>query len=270
MVIHTENGGVAAARNRGMDTATGEFIAFIDPDDWVHPQYFEILMHVQNRKDYDLTICSFRRPAEVEVFPDYALVQVAEKPLNLEEIYGIWSAKTYIWGKLYCKRLVEGKRFVEKTLIAEDAAFNALVLGNCEEVRAAFVQQPLYFYFDRPGSLAKSLIEPQTLALGEVLLAYAEGAVGLRGKRIYIQEALKRGLASRYGFSLRKEEKQNKLSSNRLIYRTVRELRRLPNVSLKEKTVYSVFAYLPFAYRLFRILDDPTLLRMERKLKKQT
>ena len=40
--------------------------------------------------------------------------------------------------------------------------------------------------------------------------------------------------------------------------------------SLKEKMIYSVFAYFPFAYRLFRILDDPTLLRMERKLKKQT
>lgn len=268
VVIHKENGGLSSARNSGMDVATGEYIAFIDSDDWIHPQYFEILMYVLKQKNSDLTICSFGKPKELEEFEFFKLEDIKSRELNLEGIYKVWDAKTYACGKLYRKGLIEGNRFIENVRIAEDAAFNALTFGKYEAVKASYIPLPLYSYFVRPGSLAGGLKEPQTLALGEILYSYADQVSGLRAKRIYIQEALKRGLSSRYGFSLRKEEEQNRQRSNRLVYKTVRELRQLPNVSLKEKVQYSVFAYLPVAYRLFRILDDPTLLTMERNIRR--
>jgi len=64
-VFHKENGGVSSARNLGLDNASGEWICFVDSDDWLEPGYFEVLQEID---------CS-----------DYELVQSGVKLLNLSE-----------------------------------------------------------------------------------------------------------------------------------------------------------------------------------------
>ncbi len=59
IVIDVPNGGVSKARNIGLDKASGEFIAFVDSDDWVHRQYFSMLIDVQRRFDSDVTACNY-------------------------------------------------------------------------------------------------------------------------------------------------------------------------------------------------------------------
>lgn len=269
VVIHRENGGLSAARNSGVDAATGDFVSFIDSDDWIHPQYFEILLHMQKKADYDLVICGFSRPTEVKPYKTYNLEELSGKELELEGIYQSWEAKTYAWGKLYSRELVEGSRFVEKIRIAEDAAFNALVLGKHDAVKAVSLSVPLYCYFDRPGSLTYMLKGKETLALGEILYQYAEDATTVRARRMYLLEALKRGLSARYFLPLQSEERDPVEKSGKLVRRGARELRRLPNVSVKEKLLYSAFDCLPSLYRLYRIVNDPTLLTLERSVRKE-
>lgn len=55
VVLDQPNGGVSAARNKGMDNASGSMIAFIDSDDFIHPQYFELLLIAIN--DADISCC---------------------------------------------------------------------------------------------------------------------------------------------------------------------------------------------------------------------
>ncbi len=58
-VIHKQNAGVSAARNDGMKAATGDFIAFIDSDDWIEPEMYENLLNKQQENDYDIVFCGF-------------------------------------------------------------------------------------------------------------------------------------------------------------------------------------------------------------------
>ena len=56
-VIHQENGGVSSARNAGLDAATGDYIAFVDSDDAIRPNYFETLYALLTEHQAELSIC---------------------------------------------------------------------------------------------------------------------------------------------------------------------------------------------------------------------
>ena len=59
-VVSKKNGGVASARNEGLKSAKGEYISYVDSDDWVEPNMLEILYNKAKENDYDLTQCDFK------------------------------------------------------------------------------------------------------------------------------------------------------------------------------------------------------------------
>ena len=58
-VIHKENGGVSSARNAALDAATGDFIGFVDSDDWIEPDMYESLMMRIDETGKDIAVCSY-------------------------------------------------------------------------------------------------------------------------------------------------------------------------------------------------------------------
>ena len=54
VVIHKENGGTSTARNAGLDAARGEYISFVDPDDWIEPNTYELALSAARETDADL------------------------------------------------------------------------------------------------------------------------------------------------------------------------------------------------------------------------
>ena len=58
-VIHKTNSGVSASRNEGLKIATGEFVAFVDSDDWIDETMYERLINKQQEQNYDLVFCKY-------------------------------------------------------------------------------------------------------------------------------------------------------------------------------------------------------------------
>lgn len=121
-VIHKPNGGVASARNAGLDVATGEWIGFVDPDDYIEPDMYEYLRSCAIEHDADLSVCGLRILVDgVQTGPwiaQYDEVKVLSREQAIE-MYLDRNMHDGCVNKLYRRELWEGLRFpVYK--IAED------------------------------------------------------------------------------------------------------------------------------------------------------
>lgn len=147
-VIHQNNGGLSAARNAGIDWvfaySNSEWITFIDSDDWVHPQLFQILYTMNLMNQTKISICGFQRTKE---FLGFLSPIVEENSVVTPEV--LWSNNrvnaTVAWGKLYDRNLFKNVRYPFQK-IHEDEYVTYQLLFSCPQV--SYTDNPLYFYYE--------------------------------------------------------------------------------------------------------------------------
>lgn len=161
--IQQENKGVVSARNAGIERATGEFMAFVDPDDWIEKEYYE--KFIENVGDYDLLVCSsyydhmmdgekrlcWERFDRTD-FSNAEGIQVLCQ--NLMWISEKKSITPFVWNKLFCADIV--KRIYKKVnpgiTYGEDVVFVYLYALRCKKVKIVDVSG--YHHWTRENSAA--------------------------------------------------------------------------------------------------------------------
>ncbi len=165
-LVSQSNGGLAAARNRGMDEARGEFIAFVDADDWIAPSMFGTCV-TRMREDMS-DLCAFEVVA-FDAVTHESLGQFMKVPLDPGKEHGSFTPlerqgelfekiPASAWNKMYRASLLHqhGLRFPESLRRSEDTPFGAWCLALAG--RISCVAQPFYQYRqNREGSLMRTL-----------------------------------------------------------------------------------------------------------------
>ena len=154
-VIHKENGGVSSARNVGINNATGNWISFIDSDDWIEENYFEILLNKAKNENADIVICGYNRiwRNKVEI-----INKVSKDTIYNNKEYLINSLNPQMgfgYGpmKITKRECIGQVLFDENLVVGEDALFNLKISKNIK--KAVFCNQVLYNYRNNENSAVK-------------------------------------------------------------------------------------------------------------------
>ena len=259
VVIHKENGGVSLARNAGMRAAKGEYLAFIDSDDWIHEAFFAALMDGIQSLHAEMAMCDFIRTDDPDALPR-TRQQAETRLLDGKEMLLQYRTKNFVWRRIYSRSIISGIRF-DETLKIEDALFNIQVVANKPDLRVAYIPEPLYAYYIRPGSLVTRLSAEDYQVLAERTCQIAAAAQDRDLGALLAAEAVKRLLSARLDFRLLHKKKQAGECSRQM--RQALKLVRAPRGIL-----YRVFAACPSLYGLFRVLDDPTMISYIKETKR--
>lgn len=266
-VIHQSNRGVSESRNEGLHIATGNYITFIDNDDFVHPKFFELLYKAIDKGKYDMASCEYVSIWESKVvnyiFPavnnHYTILS---KENWFEGLLGIpidkyrYSSVPYemVWGKLYKRDLLEGLYF--KNLWGEDAEFNSRIYTRiCKSI---LLNTSLYVWVQNNNSAHRS--DPFNSFLSFLECTYNIYENIPSNYNIIKAQALKRAwlgiLSTRY-IVLRVSRYKNtkktilyELKKNAFLL--LKKLKKNQEISILFKTFIIIFYYLPFTYTLFR------------------
>lgn len=151
-VIHKKNGGVASARNAGLDGAAGDYIGWVDSDDLVSPVMFQVMMGLAQRHDADIVQCSHvRQPELLSEQTEPEQIEILGPVDSLKRIYrSHYTNSCALWSKIYRRSLFDGLRFTEGTAFEDDEVVPLLLERGQKNV---FFELPLYCYVKRESSI---------------------------------------------------------------------------------------------------------------------
>lgn len=155
-MINKQNGGLSDARNAGLKVANGEWIVFVDGDDWLESDYIERLLSAAQNNDADIAICSFKY-----VYPDGRLQPVLTNEdqkimSNRQALIDLLTYQQYgkvmTWNKIYKTKLFQKHQICfPKGKIHEDNFTTYKTYFYAKKI--VYINQPLYNYFQRDNSI---------------------------------------------------------------------------------------------------------------------
>ena len=167
-VIHQKNGGLSAARNTGIDWAFAKsdsrWLAFVDSDDWVHPDYLKILYAVAEKTLCKISVCGFFRTSG-EPLPE--IQEQSVQCMSADDYYcgQLHEGVTAVaWNKLYHKSLFKNLRYpIGKLHEDEFTTYQAMYKAG----KVGVTEVQLYAYYQNPQGIMRSEWNPRRMHMLE-------------------------------------------------------------------------------------------------------
>ena len=167
-VIHQENHGSSASREIGLKHIKGDFVTFVDADDWVHPDMYSIMTQdlIESKADIaqcgvcDTYIHTYGNESQIEykhritdkITSDY---QIYNKISGVLKILDDKEWQSYMWNKIYRKKLFDNIQFPKGRGLDEDLSVMHLIFHNASS--SIYINSEFYYYLHREGSICSSI-----------------------------------------------------------------------------------------------------------------
>lgn len=168
IIVNKPNGGLPSARNAGIENAKGEYLGFVDSDDYVEPTMFEVLYKAAVKRDSEVVICGAEifpsDPAPTQWLRDVLSPRNAYYPEFTPDVLFKEKSRPFIWRNLVKRDLImrENIRLKEDIVLGEDQALQFKVYPKAKGI--TFVSDKLYHYcWYRPGSIMNTEVNKKIL-----------------------------------------------------------------------------------------------------------
>lgn len=270
VVIAKENGGVSSARNAGLERVTGQYVSFVDPDDFVHPQFYELLLATLKGSKSDISLCGFLNVEEKDLpLKEESVLYPPEniRIVNCTELFQNHNFRSFCWGRLIAAELIKGLRFREELPYSEDSVFMAELGERNPTLICSVFDKLLYYYVQRETSLVKQAKLPNRFRVAEI---YTEKTLAAEDNdRIYLDQAIKRSLSTRYYADHIQLDKQISRKCTLLLNSCLPSLKNTDIYSGKQKAAYTAFIHFPSLYWLYRSITEPDMWAWEKVERKK-
>lgn len=201
--IEKENEGSGKTRNLGIAKATGEYITFLDSDDWWREDYAELMM--KNMTDCDVTVCDINYIDYDEYGNEISTISKVRLPdgkvqVIKDDVDIINKARTFLWGKVFRREVLVDNKIEQPTMAINDIPITTILIAKSEKI--CRVGEPLYNYLRmRAGNTVTS---PKSLkSFGDALVSMRDYFVQ-HGLLEEYRQGLNKMYYSQYRFAMKK------------------------------------------------------------------
>lgn len=161
--VFKQNSGVSDTRNRGLDIATGDYIGFVDGDDYIEPEMYETLLKNAIENNADISHCGYQMvfPSRVDYYYNTGKKVIQDNKKGIRDIIVGNYVEPSPCIKMYRKNIVNNLRMPPDIKINEDVIFNFYAFVNSQ--KSVYEDLPFYHYILRKGSAATSKINQNKL-----------------------------------------------------------------------------------------------------------
>lgn len=155
-VVHGENRGVSSARKIGLEQAVGEYIGFVDGDDYIEPEMYEKLVDLAIEYDADIVHCGYQMifPNRIDLYYGTKQLKVQDTYTGVRDLLEGTQIEPGLVNKIYRHKLFKDIEYDENIVINEDLLLNYFLFHRSK--RAVYTDVPYYHYIIRKNSASTS------------------------------------------------------------------------------------------------------------------